>query len=106
MLSAFEHLLPDCIERFGTARTCSVSPQNRGWDKLDVKRKAVMNDMLLKLYVKFQDLKDGDEGQDLVEYALVVAMIAFGATAGMGQLAKGINHAFSDVSTKLGVYIS
>src|ERR1019366_7356397 len=43
-----------------------------------------MNDMLLKLYVKFQDLKNSDEGQDLVEYALVVALIAFGATAGMG----------------------
>ena len=42
-----------------------------------------MNDMLLKLYVKFQELKNREEGQDLVEYALVVALIAFGATAGM-----------------------
>ena len=38
-----------------------------------------MNNMLLKLYVKFQDLKNHEEGQDLVEYALVVALIAFGA---------------------------
>ena len=51
-----------------------------------------MNDMLLKLYVKFQDLKSREEGQDLVEYALVVALIAFGATAGMGALAGGIQH--------------
>ncbi len=42
-----------------------------------------MNTMLLKLYVKFQDLMNREEGQDLVEYALVVALIAFGATAGM-----------------------
>ena len=42
-----------------------------------------MNNMLLKLYVKFQDLKNNEDGQDLVEYALVVALIAFGATAGM-----------------------
>jgi hypothetical protein len=27
-----------------------------------------MNDMLLKLYVKFQELKNREEGQDLVEY--------------------------------------
>jgi hypothetical protein len=33
-------------------------------------------------------------------------LIAFGATAGMGKLASGINAAFSAVSTKLGAYIS
>ena len=54
-----------------------------------------MNTMLLKLYVKFQDLASREEGQDLVEYALVVALIAFGATAGMSQLAKGLNLAFT-----------
>jgi pilus assembly protein Flp/PilA len=84
----------------------SVYRPNRGGARLNIKRETAMNDMLLKLYVKFQDLKDGEEGQDLVEYAMVVALIAFGATAGMGKLASGINHAFSDVSTKLGVYIS
>jgi pilus assembly protein Flp/PilA len=65
-----------------------------------------MNNMLLKLYVKFQDLTSSEEGQDLVEYALVVALVAFGATAGMGKLAGGINSAFSTVSTKLASYIS
>jgi pilus assembly protein Flp/PilA len=65
-----------------------------------------MNNLLLNLYVKFQALKDSEEGQDLVEYALVVALIAFGATAGMTSLATGINTAFSTVSTKLGAAIS
>jgi pilus assembly protein Flp/PilA len=60
-----------------------------------------MNNMLLKLYVKFQDLKNNEEGQDLVEYALVVALIAFGATAGMSTLATGINSAFNTISSKL-----
>ena len=60
-----------------------------------------MNTMLLKLYVKFQDLKNREEGQDLVEYALVLALVAFGAVAGMGALAKGINNAFNTVSTML-----
>lgn len=61
-----------------------------------------MNHLLIKLYVKFQALKNREEGQDLVEYALVVALIAFGATAGMSALATGINTAFSNVSTQLG----
>jgi pilus assembly protein Flp/PilA len=60
-----------------------------------------MNTMLLKLYVKFQDLMSREEGQDLVEYALVVALIALGATAGMQALAKGINGAFQSVSVAL-----
>jgi pilus assembly protein Flp/PilA len=60
-----------------------------------------MNNLLLKLYVKFQDLASREEGQDLVEYALVVALIAFGATAGMKQLATGINTAFNTISTQL-----
>jgi pilus assembly protein Flp/PilA len=65
-----------------------------------------MNNLLLKLYVKFQDLVSREEGQDLVEYALVVALIAFGATAGMSALAGGINKAFSNVSAQLGSDIS
>ena len=65
-----------------------------------------MNDMLLKLYVKFQDLKSREEGQDLVEYALVVALIAFGATAGMGALAGGINKAFITFSSTLATSVT
>ena len=60
-----------------------------------------MNNLLIKLYVKFQDLASREEGQDLVEYALVVALIAFGATSGMGKLASGINTAFSNISSQL-----
>jgi pilus assembly protein Flp/PilA len=47
-----------------------------------------------------------EHGQDLVEYALVVALIAFAATAGMKDLATGLNGAFGGISTKLGSYVS
>jgi len=40
-----------------------------------------------------------EEGQDLVEYALVVAMIALGATAGMNTVASDISNAFSSLGT-------
>jgi pilus assembly protein Flp/PilA len=65
-----------------------------------------MNTMLLKVYIKFQELASREEGQDLVEYALVVALIAFGATAGMKALATGLNSAFAGISTTLGSYVS
>ena len=58
-----------------------------------------MNNMLLKLFVKFQDLASREEGQDLVEYALVVALIALGATASMSALAKTISTSFANIST-------
>jgi len=60
-----------------------------------------MNTTLLKLYVKIQDLKRREEGQDLVEYALVVSLIALSATIGMKDLAGGIKNAFNSVSTVL-----
>ena len=60
-----------------------------------------MNTMLIKLYVKLQDLMNREEGQDLVEYAMVVALIALSATIGMKDLAGGINHAFNSVSVAL-----
>ncbi len=53
------------------------------------------------LYLFVRTFLDREEGQDLVEYALVVALIAFGAITGMGYLATGINNAFSGIATTL-----
>jgi pilus assembly protein Flp/PilA len=59
-----------------------------------------MKDKLLLLSVKLQLLRD-ESGQDLIEYALVVALIAFAATAGMSTLASDINSAFGVIGGKL-----
>lgn len=56
---------------------------------------------LMKLYLVAKSLIEREEGQDLVEYALVVALIAFGAITGMGYLATGLNHAFSSIASTL-----
>jgi pilus assembly protein Flp/PilA len=42
-----------------------------------------------------------DNGQDLIEYALVAALIAFAAIAGMNEVADQINLAFSKIGSKL-----
>jgi pilus assembly protein Flp/PilA len=42
-----------------------------------------------------------ESGQDLIEYALVAALIALGAIAAMNSVASGISTAFSAVSSDL-----
>ena len=51
-------------------------------------------------------LHKDEAGQGLVEYLLILALVAFAATAGMGSLASGLNSAFSAVASKLGGYIT
>ncbi len=63
-----------------------------------------MQDFLLKHYVRMQTLLTDERGQDLIEYALVVALIAFAATAGMNTVAKDINQAFNNIGTKIVTY--
>jgi pilus assembly protein Flp/PilA len=46
-------------------------------------------------------LHNDESGQDLIEYALVAALIAFGAITAMGALANSINSAFSSIGSKL-----
>lgn len=60
-----------------------------------------MNALCTNLYLSVRNLIEREEGQDLVEYALVVALIAFGAIAGMNVLASGLNNAFSQIATTL-----
>jgi pilus assembly protein Flp/PilA len=62
-----------------------------------------MKDLLMKLYVKAQLLRE-ENGQDLIEYALVAALIALAATAGMNTVASDISTAFSNIGTKLTSY--
>ena len=72
-----------------------------------------MTNVTLKLYVKLQTMRDSlrrmvadENGQDLIEYALVVALIAFAAAAGMTTVATKINAAFTNIGTKLTTYTS
>ena len=60
-----------------------------------------MRNILLNMYVKFQGLKNGEEGQDLVEYALLVALIALVCIAGVSSVATAVNTVFSNISSSL-----
>lgn len=57
-------------------------------------------DLRMKNFV-LRFIKDED-GQDLIEYALLAALIALAAITAMQALGGAINQKFSDVSTSLG----
>jgi len=46
-------------------------------------------------------LRQDESGQDLIEYALVAALIALAAVASMNAVAQGIVGGFDTVSTQL-----
>ncbi len=60
-----------------------------------------MHNTLLNMYVKFQGLKNGEEGQDLVEYALLVALIALVCITGVQNVATAVNTVFGNISSSL-----
>lgn len=62
-----------------------------------------MTNLVLK---SLSRLHKDESGQGLVEYLLILALVAFAATAGMKNLATGLNSAFTQVSTILGSYIT
>ncbi len=62
--------------------------------------------MSKKLINFLNRLHKDEAGQGLVEYLLILALVAFAATAGMTTLASGLNSAFSKIGTILGSYIT
>ena len=53
-----------------------------------------------------KSLQQDESGQDLIEYALIAALIALAAVAGMKTLAGGITGAFTAIQTSLSAAIT
>ena len=53
------------------------------------------------MFLKMQSLLNREEGQDLVEYALVIALVSVAAVASLGTLAAKIVATFGAISTAL-----
>ncbi len=60
-----------------------------------------MNNLFLRLYVNFQNLAKNERGQDLVEYALLIALISLAVITGVKGVATAVNTVFSNVSNSL-----
>jgi len=64
-----------------------------------------MNQLTMAMREILNDLHREDSGQDLIEYAMIAALIALAATAGMGTVASAVNGVFSSVGVKIRAYI-
>ena len=62
--------------------------------------------MFLKVMHVLSQLHRDEEGQGLVEYLLILALVAFACTAGMNVLAQGLNNAFSEIGSLVNAYIT
>lgn len=60
-----------------------------------------MNSIFCKLHGRLLELKNDEQGQDMVEYALLVSLIALLCIAAISHVATSVNGAFSTVSTSL-----
>jgi pilus assembly protein Flp/PilA len=58
--------------------------------------------MMMNLYTRFQALTRNDEGQDLLEYALLVALIALVAVGAITLAGSNVNVIFGRIATALG----
>jgi len=68
-----------------------------------------MGTELLGLYVRIQALAQAlkqENGQDLVEYALVIAVVCLGIISGMNTLANGINTAMASLSGNINTAVA
>jgi Flp pilus assembly pilin Flp len=60
-----------------------------------------LNYLILRLVCWFQALTNSDEGQDMVEYALLTSLIALAAIAGVGKVAVAVTNIFTRISTSI-----
>ncbi len=57
--------------------------------------------MMLKLYTRFQTLVTREEGQDLLEYALLVALIAIVAVGAVTAAGTQVSNIFNKIATAI-----
>jgi pilus assembly protein Flp/PilA len=70
---------------------------------LDIKWRTMMINLKLRISLRqiLSGLINDESGQDLIEYALVAAIIALGATAAMTTVSKDITAVFTKIGTSL-----
>jgi Flp pilus assembly pilin Flp len=55
----------------------------------------------IRMYLAMQTLRDREEGQTLVEYALILALVSVTAVAALQALSGGINGIFTKIVNDL-----
>ena len=82
---------------------CTQGAPRLRWESEKTYEETIMKTLILN---SLNRLHNDEAGQGLVEYLLIIALVAFAACAGMTSLASGLNSAFTKVSTIVGQYIT
>jgi len=90
-----------CISSVGESGNWRSSIPGLRWDEFEIRGRTKVNRFFRNICALLKGLAIRQGGQDLVEYALVVALIAFAATAGMRKVAAGVSSAYSNASSQL-----
>jgi Flp pilus assembly pilin Flp len=60
-----------------------------------------MSNIFLRFWVTLESLQSSERGQDLVEYSLLICLVALGSIAGVRHVATAVTAVFSNVSSSL-----
>src|ERR1035441_4259541 len=83
------------LDAHNTKVACRLHKDNvisRRLEAQSISRITKMTNRLWMLSVKIQNLLSREEGQDLVEYALIVALISLAAITGMNNIVEKIKN--------------
>ncbi len=62
----------------------------------------MLNNLIAYLTVVFTDVKEREEGQGLVEYALILVFVSVVSIAALTALGIGVNGVFEEINTLAG----
>lgn len=60
-----------------------------------------MQSRLLAVFGRFQTLANGEQGEDMVEYALLISMLALAVITAINHIAAAVTQLFASVSSPL-----
>jgi pilus assembly protein Flp/PilA len=55
----------------------------------------------IRLYLAYKDLRDGESGQAMVEYALILALVSVAAVGILSTLGGSVSSIFNKINTDL-----
>ena len=55
----------------------------------------------MRVYLAIQDLRNGESGQAMVEYALILALVSVAAVGILSVLGKSVSSIFSEINADL-----
>jgi len=57
-----------------------------------------MDGLLFRAFLRLQQFSKAEDGQDLIEYALIVALVSLAAIAGLGLVGSSISAMFNNLA--------